>query len=166
MSLEDIKKKEDVREKVISEILEVILKVRIYREWQRAAAAASAQFSEREVLILEIIKKIGQVTEQNLVRIFGLSASSVNEVIKKLTKEGLIKKVEKESIDRREKPIELSEKGTRVVEEIKQINITRYQYALSKVPTEELEKLTRLLEMIDETVSGRVTVDVFDGRRR
>jgi len=154
-------KEESIRRVAMSKILEVALKIRVHREWQRSSAVASARFSEREMLILELINKFGLITEQAFVKILGLSPSSINEVIRKLSEEGFLIK-EKSTSDHREKPVGLTEEGIKAVEEIKQLNIARYQYLFSKIPVEQLESLIPLLDIVDKTVSTKVMVEVFD----
>lgn len=161
MPSEDVKA-ENVRKEAMSKILEVALKIRVHRQWQKTSAVTSARFSDCEMLILELINRFGPITEQAFVKILGLSPSSINEVTKRLSGEGFLTK-EKAVSDRRKKPLSLTEpKGKEAAEEIVLLNTARYQYLLSEVPIEQLKSFISLLEIINKTVNTKVMVEVFD----
>src|SRR5206468_7650130 len=97
----------EMKTDVLKLLFSISLKARILREWQKANRAQDAQFSERELLTLELVNDFGPITEKGLCKIFGLSFSSVSDLLKKLRQAGFIED------KARGKPLRLTEKGKR-----------------------------------------------------
>ena len=154
---------ESVRKEVISRVFDIALKIRVHREWQKNNAAFPLKYSERDMLTLELIEQFPGITEKSLGIILGLAPSSVSLITTRLVEEGLINKNSRNILDRREKPLRLSDKkGKSVLTKIKHSSAERYEYMFSRFSSEQLEAFKPLLDTIEETVSKRVNQDVFN----
>ncbi|HRY51436.1 MAG TPA: MarR family winged helix-turn-helix transcriptional regulator [Candidatus Paceibacterota bacterium] len=146
--------KQDTLEKLFS----ISLKARILREWQKASRIQDQEFSERELLTLEVIENLKPITEKALCKIFGLSFSSVAELTKKLSDAGLIDSGAKA----RGKALALSGKGTKTLEDLKKISASRFEYLFESFSETEWEQLLKLFGKVEKNVENHVQRLVFD----
>lgn len=147
-------------EELLSRVFHIALRARILREWQVAHAARSPQFNDREMLTLEVINDFAPITEKELCKIFGLSPSSVNEMVKKLADLGLVDK-ETEAADKRAKPLRLTPDGVSALEGIKAGSARRFGYLFASLTEDEQQRLLPVFEKIGRTVDTKVREMVF-----
>ena len=139
-------------------LFSISLKTRILREWQKANRAQDQAFSERELLVLELIEDLGPVTEKGLGKIFGLASSSVSELITKLGQWGLIDM----TLKARGKPLKLTRKGKEKLLELKQVSSTRYTYLFEGLDDSQVAPLAKIFAKIDENAGHFLEKMVFD----
>jgi DNA-binding MarR family transcriptional regulator len=151
----------EVMRNVLGLILDISLKARVLKEWQTSHAARKAEFSGRQIIILELAKFFAPLTEKELGKIFGMPTSSINDLVEKLVTAGLVEKERKKEGDSREKPITLTDKGKKQLEEIKLADSTRYEYLLTKFQANELKGFIGYLEKVNESVESAVKSIVF-----
>ena len=101
--------------KLLALLFSISLKARILRAWQKSTKVSEQEFTERDLFSLELIQDYPPMTEKGLCKIFGLSPSSVSDIVKNLCEKGLIDTSEKS----RGKPLELTPEGVRKLNEIK-----------------------------------------------
>ncbi len=138
----------------------ISLKQRIIREWQRANEVQAQDYSERDMLCLELISAFGPVTEAGLYKVFALSISSVNDMVKKLIKKGVIQKVDSQGTTRGA-IITLTEQGGIVLEKIKAAGAARFGYLFSDLSLDESKLLTKVLIKLDNAATRQVNQLVF-----
>ena|SRR5712664_3776548 len=145
-----------MKTEVLNLLFSISLKARILREWQKANRAQDAQFSERELLTLELVTDFGPITEKGLCKIFGLSFSSVSDMLKKLTQDGLI------GDKARGKPLVLTEKGKKWLQSLKQTSATRFEYMFESFSLKEWDTLFNLFKKVEKNAERYVQQLVFD----
>lgn len=142
-------------------MFDISLKARILREWQKAAAARQSEFSERDMLVLEIAHGFGPITETEIRTIFGLSPSFISELVKSLRDAGLVEREDSAGRDVRAKPLTLTAAGKAQLERIKTASAQRFEYLLSETSEEEQELLAPILEKIKEAATRKVREMIF-----
>jgi DNA-binding MarR family transcriptional regulator len=147
-----------LKQETLEKLFSISLRTRILREWQKASRIQDQEYSERELLTLEIIESLDPITEKALCKIFGLSFSSVAELTKKLTDAGLIDAEGKA----RGKPLVLTKKGEQTLHNIKKISASRFEYLFESFSDEEWERLLRVFQKVEKNVDNYVQRLVFD----
>ncbi len=152
--------KKDAIEKLFS----ISLKIRIFREWQTAKTASDKEFSEREIITLELINVFDKIaiTEKKLSMIFGLTPSSVTDIAKRLISYGLIEKEVDEKDVTRGKALRITKKGKEQIKQFKIAGTARYAYLFTKIKDEEVNLLFNLLTSIDEAATDAIKKNIFD----
>ncbi|MCW5552133.1 MAG: hypothetical protein KIS67_08190 [Verrucomicrobiae bacterium] len=138
-------------------LFSISLKTRILREWQKANRAQDQEFSERELLTLELISDFGPITEKGLCKIFGISFSSVGDIVKKLTQANLV-----EADRGRGQPLELTKHGKQRLEQIKEVSAVRFGYLLEGLTEKEQEAFLGIMAKVDKNAEQYVQRLVFD----
>ena len=133
------------------------LKSRILREWQKTTRIRDDDFSEREILTLELIRDYPPITEKSLTKFFGLSFSSVASIVNHLRQLGVIEAAQKA----RGKPLVLTKAGTARLNELRESSAARYSYLVDKMSTEEIQKLIDLYETMDRNAERHVQKLMF-----
>jgi DNA-binding MarR family transcriptional regulator len=134
----------------------ISLKTRILRAWQKSNSAQDQDFTERDLLTLELISDFGPITEKGLCKIFGLSFSSVSDIVKKFVSLGLIKE-EKE----RGEPLVLTEGGKKRLATLKQASATRFNFLFEGLDEKEQKELHKIFLKVDKNVERNVQQLVF-----
>jgi DNA-binding MarR family transcriptional regulator len=147
-----------IKQEVLEKLFSISLKARILREWQKASRIQDQEFSERELLTLEIIESLAPITEKALCKIFGLSFSSVAELTKKLSDAGLIDTAAKA----RGKALALTKKGEQTLRTLKKISASRFEYLFDSFSDDEWDRLLRLFQKVEKNVENYVQRLVFD----
>jgi DNA-binding MarR family transcriptional regulator len=147
-----------IKQETLEKLFSISLKARILREWQKASRIQDQEFSERELLTLEIIESLAPITEKALCKIFGLSFSSVAELTKKLSDAGLIDTAGKA----RGKALALTEKGAKTLENIKKVSANRFEYLFDSFSENEWKQLLALFQKVEKNVENSVQRLVFD----
>ncbi|MFZ2643689.1 MAG: hypothetical protein WA117_22045 [Verrucomicrobiia bacterium] len=147
-----------MKKDILNSMLSIALKVKILREWQESNCAKDHEFSERQQLALELIKDFAPITEKSLCKIFGLSFSSINDIVKRLAEMRLIDTSDKT----RGKPLILTELGVAKLAKLKEASITRFGYLLDSMTEEEWIPLRKILEKIDKNAERTIQQMVFD----
>ncbi len=148
-------------EQVLNQIYEISLKARILREWQENHAARQPKYSERDLLVLELISIYAPITAKEIGSVFGLAPSSTKELIRKLELEKLLEFCSKEQSDNREKPLKLTTFGEEELAQLKQSGVMRYEYLLRGLDGKKLADLSPLLGDINKSISATVQYFVF-----
>lgn len=120
-------------EAIMKKLFSVSLKARILRTWQKANEGGQSLLTERDVLALEFIEEFSAyspVMEGTISKIFG-SPSSASDLVKKLTKAGLLTKLEDQKGLTRNKPLLMTDEGKQALEKVKLAGAARYSYLLS-----------------------------------
>ena len=146
---------------ILEKLFSISLKARILRTWQKASRADEQEFSELELFALELVSDFGPITEKGLCKIFGLSFSSVSDIVKKLRDKSLIECADKN----RGKPLTLTKEGKTKLEEIKRSSATRFSYLFESPDTlteEEWRVLMKLLEKMDKNAERHIQRFIFD----
>jgi len=151
-----------MKNELVEKLFSISLKARILREWQKANRAQDQEFSERELLTLELINDFAPITEKGLCKIFGLSFSSVSDLIKNLAEKGVIDTSEK----MRGKPLALTDSGLQTLERLKQMSAARLIYLFesqeSSVTEQEAEIMLNIFKKIEKNAERHVQQLVFD----
>ena len=137
-------------------LFSISLKTRILRAWQKSNSAQDQDFSERDLLTLELIADFAPITEKGLCKIFGLSFSSVNDIVKKFVNLGLVKD-EKE----RGETLVLTESGKKRLAALKQASATRFNFLFEGLDEKEERELHKIFQKIDKNVERNVQQLVF-----
>lgn len=136
----------------------ISLKARILREFQKVTRVQEQEFSERELFALELISDFGPITERGLGKVFGLSPSSVSDMLQHLCELGLIDIKDKA----RGKPLILSKLGEERLRSIKQISATRFGYLFERLEDDDWAALDRIFTQVDKNAERYVNMLVFD----
>ncbi|HEX3855733.1 MAG TPA: MarR family winged helix-turn-helix transcriptional regulator [Verrucomicrobiae bacterium] len=137
-------------------LFSISLKTRILRAWQKSNSAQDQDFSERDLLTLELIADFAPITEKGLCKIFGLSFSSVNDIVKKFVSLGLVKD-EKE----RGETLALTEGGRKRLAALKQASATRFNFLFEGLGEKDETALHEIFQKIDKNVERNVQQLVF-----
>lgn len=145
-----------MKAEILEKLFSISLKTRILRVWQKSNSAHDQEFSERELLTLELINDFTPITEKGLCKIFGIPFSSLSEMIKKLSDMGLIK-----SERARGKPLALTHKGVELLKSLKQRSAIRFGYLFESFSDQDCEQLVNLFNKIDKNAERCVQQFVF-----
>ena len=143
---------------LLSAIFSISMKARILREWQKSTRAEDQDFSERDLLILELINDFSPITEKGLSKVLGVAFSSVSDIVKRLSELGLIDTSEKS----RGSPLALTASGKDKLARIKAISATRFEYLFENLSEQDIDKLENILKKIDKSAEETIQRLVFD----
>jgi len=153
-----------VTEKIVSEVLEkdygIGLKARMLAEWVRIHRPVRDDYSERQIFTLELIHGFAPITRKDLGIIFGMSPSSVSDMVRRLGDDGLVTE-EKAGNDAREKPLALTERGAAYLDSVRKQNAIRYRYLFDSVTPDEWRTLTAILDKVDAAARRQVDEMIF-----
>lgn len=146
-----------MKQEVLLKLFSISLKSRILRAWQKASCATEPEYTEAEMLILEVIEDYDAVTEKAVGKILGIAPSSVSDRLDKLEGMGLIATPEKG----RSKPLALSEKGKNTLIEIKRISASRYGYLFEGLTAAQANTLLTIFTKVEENAESAIQRYVF-----
>jgi DNA-binding MarR family transcriptional regulator len=135
----------------------ISLKARILRVWQAANQAADQEYSERELLTLELIQDFGPITEKGICKVFGIGFSTASDLLDRLGTDGLLDEGELG----RGKALQLTEEGRRRLDELKRLSATRFGYLFEGLSESDWESLTEIFKKADLNASTWVSRLVF-----
>ena len=147
-------------DEALSEMLATGLKARLLRTWERANSVHPFPFSERELLVLEILGEFGPVTEAGLSKVFGLSPSSLAELVRKLLDSGMVVKGKDEN-DARQKPLVLTDEGEEFLEELRDDTLQRAKYLLADLSPDDVKAATTVFSKMHASATRRVKMMIF-----
>lgn len=140
----------------LNRLVSISLSARLFREWQKASQLGNPPFSERELLTLEACNDF-PFTEKDLARLFGLSPSSVNDLVSSLVGEKLLTKPE----GSRGKPLTLTKAGLQQLAKMKQAAGRRMEYLFDSLSPDELNSLVPMLDKIGANARRFIETEVF-----
>jgi Mn-dependent DtxR family transcriptional regulator len=146
-----------MKKQVLDLLFAISLRSRILREWQKTSQIRDDHFSEREILTLELIRDYSPITEKALTKFFGLSFSSVADILTHLRELDLVEQPEKS----RGKPLKLTKTGIRQIDELRNASAARYGYLLDGLSEKEVESLAALYAKMDRNAERHVQKLVF-----
>ncbi len=153
---------EEILKEVLTKLYSIGLKARMLAFWVRTHRPGRDTHSDREIFALDLVNGFPPITRKALGIIFGMSASSVSDMVRRLIDEGLVAERETaEGGDAREKPLVLTEQGERYLEELKQREAVRYRYLFEGISPEEWRGLIGLLEKVDAAATRQVNEMIF-----
>ena len=132
------------------------LNARLFSEWQNASQLGTPAFTEREILTLEACNEF-PLTEKDLARLFGLSPSSVNDLVARLAEEKLLTKPE----GSRGKPLLLTKAGSLQLAKMRQATARRMEYLFESIEDQELNAMVPMLEKIGANARRFIETEVF-----
>ncbi len=147
-------------DEAISAMLAMGLKARLLRTWERANSVHPFPFSERELLVLEILGEFGPVTEAGFSKIFGLSPSSLAELVRKLLDSGMAMKGKDEK-DARQKPLVLTAQGQEFLAELREDTLQRAKYLLADLSPDDVKAATAVFTKMHSSATRRVKMMIF-----
>jgi len=155
----------EVAAQVLEKVYGISLKTRILGEWAKIHTAATYLCSERQLFTLELIRGFPPITRKSLGIIFGLSPSSVSDMVKKLIDDRLVDPAVagdgNEHRDGREKPLALTPKGVEYLEDAKRAASVRFRYLFEGADLKRWQELLVLLDAIDGAARRQVERTVF-----
>ena len=147
---------------VATKIYSIGIKARMLAEWVRVHRPSQEKLSSRQVFMMELILGYPPITRKSLGIIFGMSASSVSDTIRELVNEGLVaEETVAAGSDAREKPLKLTDLGTRTLQALKEREAIRYRYLFDSVSVEEWQGLGPILDKIDLAAKRQVDEMIF-----
>jgi DNA-binding MarR family transcriptional regulator len=154
-----------VQTEILSKLSSVAAKVRLLRTWQEVHSVGRPKYSEREMMILELLKEFPgvPVTETTLSKMFAISPSSTNVLVKELSGKGLLERELGEKEATRGRPLRLTKEGTTELEVFRKSAGARFAYMFSEISDEgEWKIIGKLLEKMDRAITRTVEHQVFD----
>jgi|ERR1035437_802759 DNA-binding MarR family transcriptional regulator len=142
---------------MLLKLFSISLKGRILRAWQKASCATEAEYTEADMLLLEVIAEYGPVTEKSLGKILGMAPSSVSDHIDKLGGLGLLAARE----EGRGKPLGLSDKGKSTLSEIKRVSASRYGYLFAGLDPAQTKALITIFTAVEKNAEDAIQKLVF-----
>ncbi len=146
-----------MKSEFLSRLVSISLRTRLFREWQKAHQLGDPPFSERELLTLEVVNDFKNITEKDIGRLFGLSPSSVNDLVSRLVEEKILTKPE----GTRGKPLSLTKTGQQQLSKMKQANAKRLEYLFDSFSDQDWETIMPLLEKIGHAAQRHIETEVF-----
>lgn len=152
---------DQIKKQVLTKLYSIGLKTRMLAFWVRTHRPTQDDHSYKEIFVLDLIYGFPPITRKSLGIIFGMSPSSVSDMIRKFMKEGLVSEEASADGDGREKPLVLTEAGQAFLMELKQSQAVRYKYLFDEISAEEWQGLVGLLDKIDAAASRQVDEMIF-----
>ncbi len=155
---------ENVLREVLAKVYDIALRTRLLGEWTKIHKAKRTDYSERQLFVLELIHGFPPITNSKLSTIFGLSASSVSEMVKRLMEDGLVEAErdrDRATRDGREKPLRLTTEGQEYLTELKQSGSARFDYLFKGIEPAKWRELLPLLCDIDQAAEAQVQDTIF-----
>jgi len=152
-----------MQEKTLKKLFSISLKARILRTWQSANTAGDKELSEKEILLLELIEAFPgiAITEQKISKIFAISPSSVNDLVKKLIALDLLQKKTEGGITRG-KEVTITDRGRDALGKINESGAARFSFMFSQIDNKEWEIIEKLLIKIDAATTDAIKKNIFD----
>jgi len=144
---------------LLAKIYSIGLKARMLSAWVRVHHPNQDSVDPRKVFAMELIHGYPPITRKSLGVIFGMSPSSVSDVVRELVNEGLVS--EEKGSDAREKPLRLTEKGVKTLRAISEREAIRYRYLFDGVSMDEWRTLEPILDKIDAAAKRQVDEMIF-----
>ena len=152
----------EVVTQVLTRIYSIGLKARMLAEWIKIHRPSQEQYSARQMFTLELIQGFAPITRKSLGVIFGMSPSSVSDMVRQLIADGLVAEEKLQNgADAREKPLALTEQGASYLKAAKQKEAIRYKYLFDGVRPDEWRGLVDLLDKIDQAAKKQVDEMIF-----
>ena len=153
---------DEIVSQVLTKLYNIGLKARMLAFWVRKHRPSQDKHSYKEIFAMDLIHGFPPITRKMLGIIFGMSPSSVSDMVRQLMDEGLVAEEKaQEGRDGREKPLVLSKQGERYLSELKQRDAVRYKYLFEGVSPEEWKGLVGLLDKIDAAAKKQVDEMIF-----
>jgi DNA-binding MarR family transcriptional regulator len=153
---------EEIVSQVLTKIYGIGLKARMLSEWVKIHRPVRDEYSDRQIFALELIHGFAPITRKDLGIIFGMSASSVSDMVRRLADDGLVGETPAVAgADAREKPLVLTGPGEEFLDALRRQNAVRYRYLFDSVSADEWRVLTGLLDKIDAAAKRQVDEMVF-----
>lgn len=147
---------------VLTKIYSIGLKARMLAEWVKIHRPMREQYSARQMFTLDLIQGYPPITRKALGVIFGMSPSSVSDMVRELVADGLVAEEKLEDgADAREKPLVLTHKGVEYLAATKKSEAIRFRYLFDGISPEEWEGLSDLLDKIDAAAKKQVDEMIF-----
>ena len=143
---------------LVAAAFSISLKARILREWQKTTRAEDQEFSERDLLTLELINDFSPITEKGLCKVLGIAFSSASDVVKRLIELGLVDSSDKS----RGTPLALTAAGKEKLTRIKATSATRFAYLFENLNKRDIAMLEKVLKKIDNSAGETIQRLVFD----
>ena len=154
-----------MQEAALKKLFAISVKARALRAWQERSEGGPKGLSEREVLVLELVEEFTQyfpVTESDVGKVFGLSPSSVSDLVGRLSKHALLRKEVDEKGHTRSKPLQVTQKGRRELERGRRGGAARFAYLFADISTgSDWRAAMRLLDMVDSAATRAVRKHIF-----
>jgi DNA-binding MarR family transcriptional regulator len=113
----------------------------------------------RKVFAMELIQGYTPITRKSLGIIFGMSPSSVSDMVRELVNDDLVG--EEKGGDAREKPLRLTDKGAKTLRIISESEAIRYRYLFDGVSMDEWQAISPILDKIDAAAKRQVDEMIF-----
>ncbi len=145
-------------EKLLLSVLKIALIARVFRELQASSTLRPPKYSNRQILVLELIDEFAPLTEKEIRKMLGLSASTVSEILKKLLEDELITESVSKRKDGRTKPMAIKKPGgEEVLKTTRAMATRRLSYLFAGLDEKDMETLIPLAEKI-----ARAATTTFD----
>ncbi|MGE8037170.1 MarR family winged helix-turn-helix transcriptional regulator [Lysinibacillus sp. NPDC093692] len=105
--------------------------------------------SHQSVRILQMIQKEAEVTVRDIAELLNISHNTASEHIKKLERNGWVKK-ERDSDDQRKVHIHLTTEGLLVLKKNTELNDKKLQHALNQLTEEEQQLILQAFRLLSE----------------
>lgn len=148
-----------MKDDVLDRLVAISLRTRLLQTFHAATKlkAGAAMVSEREILAMEAIRGLKKITEQGLCQLFGMSPSSVSDMVTRLTEQNLVTKPEKT----RGKPLSLTKGGQEVLVKMRQATAQRFDYLFEGFTDQDWEVLLPLLERVGGNAQRYLEKELF-----
>lgn len=147
---------------VLTKLYSIGLKARMLAAWVKVHRPNQEQLSPRQVFTMELILGFPPITRKSLGIIFGMSASSVSDMVRELVTTNLVAEEKvPDGGDAREKPLKLTEQGVTTLRTLKEREAIRYRYLFDGVSVEEWQGMGALLDKIDRAAKRQVDEMIF-----
>ena len=140
------------KKKLLELFSSISLKARILREWQKTSPIVDENFSEREILTIELVRDYSPITEKSLTKFFGISFGSVADIVANLRKLGILEQAGKAKA----LPLKLTKNGIEQAENIRAKNIVRHNYLLENIEEKDIGALIEIYDEIDKNAERNV----------
>ncbi|MBN2584691.1 MAG: winged helix-turn-helix transcriptional regulator [Planctomycetes bacterium] len=153
---------DEIVSQVVTKVYGIGLKARMLLEWVKIHRPSRDEYSSRQMFTMELIQGFPPITRKDLGIIFGMSASSVSDMVRQLVADDLVtdEKVSS-SGDAREKPLVLTDKGADYLDTVKQQSAIRYRYLFDGVKPDEWMALLGVLDKVDAAAKRQVDEMIF-----
>ena len=153
---------DEITSQVLTKIYSIGLKARMLTEWVKIHRPSREEYSARQIFTMELIQGFPPITRKSLGIIFGMSPSSVSDMVRQLVTDGLVaeEKVH-DGGDAREKPLVLTGQGVTYLQETKEQEAIRFKYLFDGISPEEWRGMEGLLDKLDRSAKRQVDEMIF-----
>ena len=143
----------------LERLVSISLRARLLRAHYDATKLDSgeAPFSEREILTMEALHELKNITEKSLCQLFGLSPSSVSDLVSRLVELKLLTKPEKT----RGKPLSLTKTGQQQLQKLRQTSAQRFEYLFEGFSDKDWEIYLPMVEKVGENAQRYLKKELF-----